>query len=132
MKRHGAFETSISGNLVHYASSTSRFTHDRDTVWISSEEMDVLLYPFQSKPLVKQPGVCSARLLESRSGEETESSQAVIYRDVDDAVIASVDKTSRWARIKARLITSRVTSSVNPHCQTISFDITCSYGSCIS
>lgn len=81
-------------NLVHDASATSRLAKDCDSVWVSTEEMDVLLYPLQGKALIVQTCVCGAVLLKGRSAQPAKCSESVVHRDVDDTSIV-VDFTAK-------------------------------------
>lgn len=50
-----------------------------DTIRIAAEQVNVLLDPIQSQPLIVETKVCSAVLLESGTAEETECTKSVIH-----------------------------------------------------
>jgi len=101
---------------MHNASATSRLAKYSHSVWIATEEMDVLLNPLKSESLVQESGIGGTALLECRSAGETKGTKSVVHGDVDDAsgvvVLAASEESRRVARV--RLGTSSVTATIDP------------------
>ena len=84
-------------------------SHDGDHVLVTTEAVDVVLYPLQGKALIQQPGVGHAPLgLECRSAEEAECAETVVEGDVDDAIaailLADLHQTTRVTAVVVILL----------------------------
>ena len=57
---------------MHDASATCRLAHHCHAIWVSTELGDVLLNPFERKPLVEKPGIGGPMLVRKGfPGQET-------------------------------------------------------------
>ncbi len=68
--------TTVRSDMEHNRRATRGLAKDGDTVWISTEEMDVILHPIKSQALIVESIVrCATARFESRSRQETKSSE---------------------------------------------------------
>ena len=64
------FEATICGDLMHNGAGTGGLTEDSNTGRVSTEEMDVLLHPFESEALIQKSDVSSPIVLEVGTRQE--------------------------------------------------------------
>ena len=68
--------------------TSRRFTSHRHATRIAAEEVDMFLDPLQRKPLIEESCIGHApSSLQSRPGQEAESTEAVVHRHEDQAVL---------------------------------------------
>lgn len=72
LEGRGARLATICGDLVKYGSSSCGLSHDSYIVWVSPKEMYVLLHPFESQSLIKQPCICCSVFLEGLTTQPAE------------------------------------------------------------
>lgn len=83
---------------------------------LTAKEVDVVLYPFEGKPLVVKSCICCAVLLESGSRRPSHCTEAIVHSHVDDAAGVVTPRTFQQpGRIaRARFGASRVSASIDP------------------
>lgn len=96
--------------------TSGRFSHDRDLVRVATEETDVVLDPFNSKPLVMKCCVGNtASCLHSRPAEEPQCPQTIIEDDMHDAVSSiSLTRFDQTAYIAGVFCAHNIATSVDP------------------
>jgi hypothetical protein len=116
---------------MHNRAATSRLSEDCDAVLVASEQMDVLLNPFESEALVVKADVgCSSLSLERRAGLPSECTKAVVQGYEDYVAICGVARSrnepgriivlvSAWVMsvmllTELELVLTSVTATVDP------------------
>lgn len=108
-------ESSECGYLMHNGTTTRRFSNNSDLLWVTAEEVDVLLDPFQSKSLVIKASICNTIGLKSRTRDPAEGSQSIIERHKHNSLgISCLARLDQAGGVVCALLSKCVTATIGP------------------
>ena len=102
--------------MEHDAPSASTLPNNRHLVGVATKLVNILLHPQQRKPLIQQPSIRHAILLQRRPSQEPKRSQAVINRHKHNLVVRAPQQ-AEWrgrAAVILALVAARKPTTVDP------------------